>query len=494
MDTLISISVVLFPVLLAGLLLYLLMIWVAGKLLSLTTSSIGAVAKITFDQAVRMRVAVVVFALLVILLPLMSKIMVGDGTLLGKMQTFTSYGLGLISFLLSILTIAISTFTLSNDLKRKSIFLVLTKPVRRFELILGKLLGILLINAMLLVLFGSVLYACTLAVYRYADVSDEEMARVQNQFFTARIGLKPTIDMEPLYKKAQERYLAMEENNQLPEGMSASRIMRQLQGQEIMKVKAVAPGRDKTWDFENVRIKSAEDSETVLFVRYKLDVTITPPNEQVLGTWAVGDLRQYRAGGEVKTPVYPWESYGPIKTKREFEVPASVIAEDGYLGVGFFNSPAANRTTIIPEDLEILYETGTFTGNYIRAILLILVHLAFLTILGVALSTWLSFPVAILVCLVAFFAGLTNTFIMDAIAGMSSGLGLFYAFAVKPLLWLLPQFDGLHNPNGYIVDGRTLQWTFLATTAGITVFVKGLLILLVGMLIFSRREVAKAVV
>ena len=59
---------------------------------------------------------------------------------------------------------------------------------------------------------------------------------------------------------------------------------------------------------------------------------------------------------------------------------------------------------------------------------------------------------------------------------------------------LFPQFDGPYNPNGYIVDGRTLQWVFLASVAGVTLLVKGLLLLMAGMLIFSRREVAKAVV
>ena len=89
--------------------------------------SIWAVARNTLAQALRMKIAVVVILLLLVLLPLMSVVMGGDGTLLGKLQTFTSYGLGLISFLLCILTIAISAFTLSNDIKRQYIFLVITK-------------------------------------------------------------------------------------------------------------------------------------------------------------------------------------------------------------------------------------------------------------------------------------------------------------------------------------------------------------------------------
>ena len=141
----------------------------------------------------------------------------------------------------------------------------------------------------------------------------------------------------------------------------------------------------------------------------------------------------------------------------------------------------------------MLYQTGTFTENFLRAALMILVRLIFLAVLGISLTTWLSFPVAILVCVSVFFVGLTNGFILDAIDSLGATAGTIYSLSVKPLLWLLPQFDGDYNPNGYIVDGRTIRWTFLAITAIFTLFVKGLLMLLAGMLIFSRREVAKAV-
>ena len=195
-----------------------------------------------------------------------------------------------------------------------------------------------------------------------------------------------------------------------------------------------------------------------------------------------------------ETPVYPVGQYEPIRTAQEFWVPADAVADDGYLGVAFFNDPGVNRTTIIPEDIEVLYKTDTFTVNYVRTVLMILVRLIFLTILGVSVSTWLSFPVAILVCLVVFFAGLTNGFIMEAIDGLGMALGLVYSITVKPLLWLLPRFDAEYSPTGYIVDGRTLAWGFLSMTAVYTLLIKGLLMLAFGMLIFSKREIAKAVV
>ena len=105
-----------------------------------------AIARNTIAQALRMKIASAVIVLLLILLPMMSMIMVGDGTLLGKLQTFSSYAMSLVGLLLSILTIAISTFTLSDEIKRQQIFLVVTKPVFRWQIIAGKFIGVVLLN------------------------------------------------------------------------------------------------------------------------------------------------------------------------------------------------------------------------------------------------------------------------------------------------------------------------------------------------------------
>lgn len=456
--------------------------------------SIWAIARNTLAQALRMKIAVVTVLMLAILLPIMGKIMDGDGTLLGKLQTFTSYSLGLISFLLCILTIAISAFTLSNDLKRKYIYMVITKPIRRFELLAGKLLGIVLLNGVLLTVFSAIVYVLTMLIWSTADVPIEQRLRAEAEFFTSRVGVKVKVDKDDLSKRAMNRYKELSDQGQIPEGMSFSSAINELYGQELMMVQKADPGQIKEWSFEDVRVENPQDPNAIIFIRYKLQAVSNPANDQVFGRWHVGDLRQLEAGGKMTTPIYPFDRSDAVRTVHEFAIPADAITKDGYLGVAFFNDPSLNQTTVIPQDVEVLYKTDTFTLNFVRTVLLIYIRVIFLAVMGISLSTWLSFPVAILACLLVFFAGLTNGFILDAIDGLQTVLGLVYALTIKPLLWLLPQFDGLYNPSGYIVEGRTLRWTFLAATAALTLMIKALLMLLLGMLIFSRREVAKAVV
>lgn len=457
--------------------------------------SLWAMVRNTLSQAVRMKVALVVIVLLAVLLPLMSVVMEGDGTPLGKLQTFVSYGLGLVSLLLCILTIGISTYTLSYDLKRCHLFLVVTKPIRRYQIIAGKLIGILILDLVLLAVFGGIIYGLTLAIPKLVEVDPAQRERIQNEFFTARTGLKVTYDEAQLRKAAEERLKMLRESGQLPREMSQFEALRELLAQERMIAKSCPPGRSKRWDFEGVQISETNAPNARIFVRYKFEATTTLPDDTVYGTWRIGDFRQIETGqGRPKTPIYEVQRSDTIRTYHEFYVPADAVADDGFLSVAFFNNPTLNNTTIILDDVEVLYHSGTFTDNFIRSLVLIYVRLAFLAILGVSLTTWLSFPVAILVCLVAFLAGTANGFILDSFDGLGMTLGLIYNFTLRPLLWMLPQFDGVYNPSYYIINGRLIGAGFLAKTFFITVFIKGGLILLLGMWIFSRREIAKAVV
>lgn len=457
--------------------------------------SLWAIAKNTLSQAIRMKVAAAVIVLLAVLLPLMSVVMEGDGTLLGKLQTFVSYGLGLVNLMLCMLTISVSAFTLSNDLNRNHLYLVVTKPVRRYEIVAGKLLGILILNLFLLLIFGAAIYGLTLAIPRLAKVDPLQTERAQVEFFTARTGLKVSDDEATIRKMAQERFKLLEQTNQLPRDMTQVRILSELMGQERMAAKSCAPGQIKRWDFDGIRMASPEDPNAILFIRYKMEATAVLADNRIYGAWRIGDLRQLDAGLEqVKTPIFQTNRDDVSRTYHEFSVPAAAVAEDGYLGIAFFNAPSLNQTTVILENVEVLFHSGTFTGNFLRALAMIYIRLAFLAALGVSLTTWLSFPVAILVCLVVFFAGLTHSFILESFDGIGQAVGLIYTVTLRPLLWMIPKFDGVYNPSTYIINGRLIEGAFLMKLILTTFVIKGLAVFLFGMWVFSRREIAKAVV
>ncbi|MEN6307067.1 MAG: ABC transporter permease [Anaerohalosphaeraceae bacterium] len=454
---------------------------------------IWAIARNTMAQALRMKIAGVVIVLLLILLPMMSMIMIGDGTLLGKLQTFSSYGLSLVGILLCILTIAISTFTLSDEMKRRQIFLVVTKPIRRWQILIGKFLGIAILDVVLLGLFSGLIFGLTIYMPRFVPADPGDILKAEDEFFTARTGLKTSLDEQALQERVKQRYEKLKEDRRLPETMTQVEVLTELMREERMSEQSVEVGRARKWSFKNIHPSS--DPNTMIFVRYKLDTSNAVSDITVYGLWAVGDLEAYEQGaGTLITPIYNVQKDSATRTVQEFAVPADAVTKEGTLEVGFMNNPNLNATTVIVQDLEVLYKVGTFTGNFWRATLLLLIRLLFLAALGITLTTWLSFPVAVLACLAIFSAGIVNGFIIESIDGLGVGIGMIYLYTIKPFLLLLPQFDGVYNPTGYIISGRMIQWLFLLKTAAVTIGIKGLILLGFGIFVFRRREVAKSVV
>jgi len=452
--------------------------------------SIWAVATNTIKQALRMKIAAVFVVLLIVLLPVMGVSMTGDGTMKGRLQTFVSYGLSLTSFLLCLLTIVVSIYSLTSDIKQRQIYTVITKPIRRFQLLFGKLLGVILLDIALLVLFSAIIYAITIYIPKYFSASEADLAQLDNEFYTARNSLIPAeVDVT---REVDESYEKLKKSGRLPEGVPREKIIAKLTEDQKRWKRAAVPGQQLIWEFNNVRPLDPNQS---LFIRFKYDVSVNPPDLNVYGIWTVGDYRQIKYGTKIETPIRDFDRKDVIRTFHEIEVPANVVAEDGYLAVGFLNRPLNNTVVIFPPEdgLEVLYEADTFTGNFIRAVLLILFRLIFLACLGILASTFLSFPVAILLCLVIFFTATISGFCLESFDFLGENLSWVYSYTIRPVILLLPQFDKF-NPAKFLVPARLLSWSLLAEVAGLMICIKSLLLLLLAVLIFSFREIAKIII
>ncbi|UCG55839.1 MAG: hypothetical protein JSU70_13320 [Phycisphaerales bacterium] len=456
--------------------------------------SIWAVAVNTIRQALRMKIAAIFVVLLLVLLPVLGFTTTGDGTLKGRLQTFVSYGLSLTSILLCLLTLVASVYTITSDIEQRQIFTVITKPIRRFELLFGKLLGVVLLDAGLLVLFCAIIYGITAYMPSFYAATEAERTEAANEFYTARANLVlPDLDVS---KEAAEDYGKLKATGQLAQfypGFSEKEILDQLTKRRRLEKRAAPAGHELLWEFENVR---PLDPGERLFIRFKYDVSVNPPDSYVYSRWLVGDYRQIKYGTPIVTPIYePPMRKDPIRTFREIEVPADAVAEDGYLAVAFLNVTLNNMVVIFPleDGLEVLYKADTFTANFIRAALLILLRLIFLACLGILAASFLSFPVAMMFCLAIFVTANFSGFVLESFSYMSDSVYTVYSYTLKWVIWLLPQFDKF-NPAKFLVPGRLLSWSLVARVAGLVVCVRGFLMLLLGLLIFSFREIARIVV
>ena len=143
----------------------------------------------------------------------------------------------------------------------------------------------------------------------------------------------------------------------------------------------------------------------------------------------------------------------------------------------------------------MLYRTGSFGGNFVRAMSLIQAQLMFLAALGTLAGSLLSFSVGALVCFVVLPFSLARGFLSEAVALPRGGEGAdpftfvgHYVFKLMALL--LPDFTSV-SPADALVGGMNIAWDVLGTQAGINVVVRCGLVLALACLIFHKRELAR---
>ena len=140
-----------------------------------------------------------------------------------------------------------------------------------------------------------------------------------------------------------------------------------------------------------------------------------------------------------------------------------------------------------------LYKADTFAANFSRAVLLIFIRLVFLAALALFAGSFLSFPVAILLCLAVFAMANMSGFINESFEFLGNNISRVYYYSFKPLIGLLPQFDQ-PGISKYLVLARMFRWSQVAMLGTSTLLLKALPLGILSLIIFSYREIAKVIV
>src|SRR4029453_17179065 len=148
-----------------------------------------AIAFLTWKAAFRFRLFWVLAALLlmsVVLLPLFIK---DDGTARGFTQILLTYTLSVITALLGLATLWLAWGILARDIEGCQLQMVAVKPIPRWQIWLGKWLGLVFLNLALLALAGASVYG--LLHYRASRLPSREQEILRREIMVARGSLKP---------------------------------------------------------------------------------------------------------------------------------------------------------------------------------------------------------------------------------------------------------------------------------------------------------------
>jgi hypothetical protein len=451
---------------------------------------IFAIAALTWKAAFRFRLFWVLAALLlgsVIVLPLILK---DDQTARGFIQLLLTYNLTVITTLLGFSTLWLACGTLARDIEECQMQMVAVKPIPRWQIWLGKWLGLVGLNAALLVLSGGSVYG--LLMFRSGKLPEAEQKILRNEIFVARATIRePLPDVEATVDRIFKDRL-----QKTPVPVSEHETLRNtIREQFKAGIQIVPPDYRRRWEID-LGLRKNFLSDKPLFIRSRFYAAQTNATGTYLGEWQVGLPEKTRTWTTFKSQA--------ADAFYEFPIPPGLWDENGKLTINFLNRNNSALLFPIEDGFEILYREGGFGLNYVRGLGIILCWLGLLAALGLSAASFLSFPVA------AFFSG---TLLFVAMSGntlttvVSEGgiLGADHETGAINNSWvdmlLIPIFKGMlqlinlvqgFSPVDALSTGRSITWGQLGLAFFQIVLLMGGMLAIGGILVFTRRELATA--
>ncbi len=449
-----------------------------------------AVARLTLRAAFRYKLVLVLIALVVGTVVVLPAIIKHDETAQGFTQILLTYTLGITTALLSLVTLWLACGTLARDIDECQMQVVATKPIPRWQVWLGKWLGIMVLNAMLLGVAGGAVYL--LMQWRATQLSPEAQQALRSNILTARASLKeppPDIDAE-VEKVIRDR---------LPELQSRGVNLEafRMQAREGIKSRqqVVPPNHFRRYRFDFRDKREALLGKSV-FARVKF---YTPE----FGAKRPYEL-EFNAGPDTSAArVAAYRSLA-AEASHEIELPSPPLDPEGYLIVDVANRSDTPLMLPFDEGFELLYAEGGFGLNYVRAMLVVACWLGLLAAIGLAAASFLSFPVAAFLATTVLLLGL-STGTMKSVVEDRTVLGMDHdsnerLYPVVDAL-MVPVFEvvlrGVNlvqqfSPITSVSTGRSITWFDLARAFGLVIVLFGGAFALVGIIAFTRRELATA--
>ena len=452
-----------------------------------------AIAGLTWKAAFRFKLFIVLAVLLlasVVGLPILIK---DDGTARGFTQILLTYTLSVITALLGLSTLWLACGTLARDIEECQMQVVATKPIARWQIWLGKWLGILSLNAALLALSGTAVFL--LLQWRATKLPEAEQKVLRNEVLVARASAKEqSLDKE--IDAEADRLLKERLKTAAVTSVDLPAVRRQIREQVEAEYQIVPPGAYRPWRIDLGFAKNYLRDQP-LYLRVKFNAAQRSESGTFVALWQVG---------VPETPQLwrsPAMSLAP-DTFHEFEILPNLFDDHGVLTIVFVN---ANNTALLfplTDGMEVLYRQGGFALNYVRGLGIIFCWMALLAALGLASASLLSFPVAAFFSLsiltLALASGtLSNAVSQGTIMGVDEEHGVAghspvdaVAIPVFKTILYVVNLAKEFSPIDSLSMGRSITWEELAQAFGQIVVLLGGIIVLIGIGIFSRRELATA--
>jgi len=442
----------------------------AGDLLRISPRRVGALTWLAVKESIRRRV-VVVFAVFIVLL-LFAGWFLDPGSI-NPARLYLSFVLTSTSYLVLLLVLFLSVFSLPADLKNRTLHTIVTKPVRPSEIVLGRMLGFTVLGTVLLAAMCFISYwfvvrglnhthEVDLASLKPLEIQVEEGQNTPMQGRSTKVNNhwhKVVTDVEGQGRLETERGhwhpLAVKKSGEktvyqvgLPEGMLVARVpiygkIRFTDRSGRPAKKGINVGDEWTyrsyieggtlasavWTFEGITEEKFPDG---LPLELTLGVFRTYKGNIEKGIPGSLSIRSPKTGQTVEAKIFSAKEF---MTDSQ-HIPRSLRTADGESLDLFEDLVADGRVEIIlrcvqpaqyfgaaQPDLYLRARNASFAFNFVKGYFGIWMQMVLVIGFGVMFSTFLSGPVAMLATMGTLLGGFFSNFMMQLAKGETYGGG-----------------------------------------------------------------------
>ncbi|MBI5773584.1 MAG: hypothetical protein HZA89_07570 [Verrucomicrobia bacterium] len=452
-----------------------------------------AIAWLTWKAAFRFRLFPLLAVLLLFVVVGLPLVIEDDGTARGFIQIVLTYTLGGVTALLGFATLWTASGTLARDVEECQMQMVAVKPVARWQIWLGKWLGLVSLNAALLMVAGGAVFA--LIHWRAEKLPAAQREILERELLVGRNSFKPAKpDIETQVEKEVQARLIQGGTFTSEETTALRAAIRE---QAVALAQVVPPRLGRRWTVDLGGAKSfLRDQPMQMRVKFS-----TPePADAALGKLV---KMRWQMGVPGSAQVQRGEGALPPESFHEFPLAPNLFDEHGVLTLICYNLDEQTPMFVSFENgLEVLYRESGFGLNFTRGLAVIWLWLALLAALGLAAASFLSFPVAAFVALSVLGVALSSG-LLASVVESGTVFGVDEHGGRKPTTLLdqltMPAFKALlgvvnlaqsFSPIEALSTGRSITWAVLGLACLQILVVLGGVLALFGIVMFTRRELA----
>lgn len=479
-----------------------------------TDAPVRSIALKTVIEALRMKVSLVFIVVLIFALAALPMILDEKTPLRYRVQSFLQWGTGGSFWIIAVLTLLFGVASVAFEQRDRQIWQTMTKPVSAAQFILGKWLGLICVNAVLLSVCctGVLLFTEYLrnqpaigeksqsATVAAGEITEDRLV-LESQILQARVAVEPDVSTSMDSEEFQKEWVKpfIEEGQKRDPGFAQDqatydRVVNDLYKQYTGLNRSITPGMGRAFKFSG--LGEAKKRGKLLTIRYRIDAGANEPDKFYKLTFTFNGIptppRTVGLGPNHTMPIYPTVIDDKGDLYMEVYNGGVYLREDGSVVV----QPNEQTCQFPKGGLEVSYAAGSYQMNFVRVAFILWVKLAFLAMLAVTAATFLSFPVACLVAFSTFLCAEGTSFLANSLEyydAVDTGQKVVYWKVViraigLGITWLFKTYADL-KPTTRLVDGRLLGWGSVGWGSAL-LMLWSLALYIFAVATFRKRELA----